>query len=49
MPTQYSSRNGLAIGVAVALQCGGPLCDPVPTPPIEPFPPLPDPLPDPAP
>ena len=47
MPTQYSSRNGLAIGVA--LPCGGPLCGPAPTPP-DPDPPLPDPPePDPAP
>ena len=35
MPTQYSSRNGLAIGGAVALPCGGPAPtppDPDPTP-----------------
>ena len=37
MPTQYSSRNGLAIGVA--LPCGGP---PAPTPP-DPDPPEGDP------
>ena len=47
MPTRYSSRNGLAIGVAVALPCGGPLCGPAPTQP-DPDPPEGDP-PDPDP